>query len=578
MDYTIAQGDTLSRIAKVNNTDVNTLASLNNISNPNMITAGSKIKLPSQNTGVTANPTANFSTLTGGNQSIQPFSQNSPTPVSMSEPVTYAQQYQNSLAQGQINPYDAQNSQILNDLKSQMDIASGKAQTTADLNETQGVNTNRKQVTDLSNQIIALNAGNEAAKLNIGEVAGGLTTANVANEQNRYDRQNAIKAITLGAQLQAAQGNLALANDMVSQAITAKYEPVQQRIDALKTFYDINKDQLTRFDSKALSEQQGRLAAAEKDLTEKKKNETDIQNMIVTASSQGASPTLVAKASKAKTSSEAAMILGQYAGDYWGTKLKIAQYTKTLAEADKADRENRLGGSVTTTGVAGNSPARSWLTQYNSGAMSLEDIYSKIGNSKTAESTKNQLSQLIANQGGKRVVPMDDAQITAINQQIKNIDDLTTSADLGYNGKIISGATQGGALGFGARITGAKGDALAIARNLISNQTLQSLADAKAKGITFGALSEAELNAVANAASRLASKVIIDKDTNQISGFSGSEQGFKDDLLAIREGLVASVGKKTNVPATGVNAQVEKAKQILNSSDTNTTGGYQFKP
>lgn len=46
--YTIAQGDTLSKIAAANNTSVASLAALNNISDPNKIVAGASLKLPSQ--------------------------------------------------------------------------------------------------------------------------------------------------------------------------------------------------------------------------------------------------------------------------------------------------------------------------------------------------------------------------------------------------------------------------------------------------------------------------------------------------------------------------------------------------
>ena len=167
---------------------------------------------------------------------------------------------------------------------------------------------------------------------------------------------------------------------------------------------------------------------------------------------------------------------------------------------------------------------------------------------------------------------MDDTQIAAINDQIKNINDLL--GDSGYNYKVISGAIQGGALGVGGRVTGAKGDALAIARNLVSNQTLQALADAKAKGVTFGALSEAELNAVANSASRIASK-IIKNEAGEITGFSGSEKGFKDDLLAIKKGLEKSVQAKTG---SQVNKQVDLADKVLNQiGEAPVTGGYIFK-
>ena len=47
--YTIKRGDTLSEIAKEYNTSVNELASINNISNPNLIYAGSTIRIPNPN-------------------------------------------------------------------------------------------------------------------------------------------------------------------------------------------------------------------------------------------------------------------------------------------------------------------------------------------------------------------------------------------------------------------------------------------------------------------------------------------------------------------------------------------------
>lgn len=209
------------------------------------------------------------------------------------------------------------------------------------------------------------------------------------------------------------------------------------------------------------------------------------------------------------------------------------------------------------------SQAQPWLAQYNSGAMDLNDIYTKIGSSKEAQPIKNELARLIAAQGGKRVIPMDDAQIAAINDQIKNIDDLLK--DGGYNYKVISGPIQGGLFGFGGRITGAKGDALGIARNLVSNQTLQALADAKAKGITFGALSEAELNAVANSASRIASKLI--KNGENIVGFEGTEDEFKKDLEAVRDGLIKAKTKKTG--GTGTQTPEQDNVNYTNLLNTN---------
>lgn len=581
MDYIIKAGDNLSKIAQVNDTTVGALSSANNIANPNMIQVGKTLRIP------TASPNASISNLTNPARLQGSIQTPAAAPVSDQSAVTNAQLYLNSqaVADNAVTPYETANKSILDQYKEASGMLVNK---NADLNnfnntlDTQGtgtVNFNKKLVVDLANQILANKTQGQVQQLDKGRL-GGLTVAGGQNIDEEINRQTAIKNLTLGAQLNAAQGNLALAQDLVTQSIDAKYAPIEAKLANLKNYYDMNQTELTRIDKKAFQAQQMSLAAQEKDLEVKKKNDTDIQTILVNASSQNAPASLVAKAKNAKTPTEAAMILGSYAGDYWGTKTKIAQYNKILAETAKTNREagagsggtySGAGGSITASGVPTNSPAQAWLSQFNAGTMSIEDIYSKIGSSKTAEVTKNQLSQLIAAQGGKRVLPMDDTQIAAINEQIKNVDDLLGKN--GYNYKVISGASQGGFLGFGGRITGAKGDALAIAKNLVENQTLQSLADAKAKGITFGALSESELNTVASAASRIAAKIQRDPVTKEITGFSGSESGFKADLETIKTNLQKSIVKKTG--GTEVSSKVDAALNILNSNTPNL-GGYQF--
>ena len=456
-------------------------------------------------------------------------------------------------------------------------LLGGKAADTAQTYQAQGVNTAYNQLQDLNAQATGLLNEAKAIPIQVENQAmgTGATEAGIAPITSARLRDNALKALSLGQQAAIATANYDKAKNYADQIVNAKYDQIQADINAKITNLQALKDfDLSPAQEKARLAREERLKAEELANEDKRTNEKALSDLVIKASSQGAPSALLEKAKLATNPMQAATILGAYAGDYWETKLKIAQYNKTLAETAKTNAERANAGATTVGGVPGNSPAQSWLSQYNSGAMSLEDIYSKIGSSKTAEVTKNQLASLIAAQGGKRVLTMDDSQVAAIDEQIKNINDLI--GENGYNYKVISGALQGGALGFGGLATGAKGDALAIARNLVSNQTLQSLADAKAKGITFGALSEAELSAVANAASRIASKVIKD-ESGQITGFSGSESGFKDDLLKVKEGLENSKRKKTGGTSPGgVAGQVDLADKIINTPSGGGTGGYQF--
>jgi len=465
----------------------------------------------------------------------------------------------------------------------------GRGGAQADAESRLGVNQFNQSIADLSsqrgsklaayNQTIAQQRA-EQANLEAGAGAKGLTTAMLGGQQAALARvreaENQTAAAEIGlldAQILGTQGKLEAAQNAANRAVDLMYQDREatvntklKQIELYTPLFNANEKKKADAVTFALNKENERLQT-EKD------NTKAIENMVINASSQSAPQDLVNRARKAKTPSEAAMILGQYAGDYYAIEKAKLEIRKLRGETIGT---GGIGGGVPgremVAGVPTDSPAYSWLDQYNAGAMSLEDIYSKIGSSKTAEVVKNNLSKLIAAQGGKRVLKMDDTQIAAINDQIKNIDDLLGTS--GYNYKVISGAVQGGALGVGGRITGAKGDALAMARNLVSNQTLQALADAKAKGVTFGALSEAELNAVANSASRIASK-IIKNEAGEITGFSGSEKGFKDDLLNVKKGLEKSIITKTGSP---VNKQVDLADKVLNQiDDAPVTGGYIFK-
>ncbi len=71
---------------------------------------------------------------------------------------------------------------------------------------------------------------------------------------------------------------------------------------------------------------------------------------------------------------------------------------------------------------------------------------------------------------------------------------------------------------------------------IIKNLTLDKLAEAKSRGITFGALSEQEMNTVGMAASNISSMVRKDKDGN-ITKLVGSEEEFIKEIKSIQQVL-----------------------------------------
>lgn len=500
---------------------------------------------------------------------------------------TFTNEADRILQQSQVE--DTQAQQLGNKLSerifSSLQNLTGEQQALGEAQQAAGVGQFKQQLQDINAQILKKQAELQQDDIRLIQSVQNLEQQKIPMEFITGQQQSvqrdaqiarALKASEIGilnASALATQGNIALAMETAQQAVDLKYAPYKEEIALYKSQLEALAPILSRDEKKQAREQELKANLALKDLETRQANDKAIQDMIINASAQNAPLDMLNRAKNAKTPSEAAMILGQYAGDYYAIEKMKLELNKL--RGGTTGTGGGIGGGVGREVIAGvpiESPAYSWLDQYNAGSMSLEDIYTKIGSSKTAEVTKNQLSKLIAAQGGKRVLKMDDTQIAAINDQIKNIDDLLGTS--GYNYKVISGAIQGGALGFGGRVTGAKGDALAIARNLVSNQTLQALADAKAKGVTFGALSGPELNAVANSASRIASK-IIKNEAGEIIGFSGSEKDFKTNLEAIKEGLQKSIQAKTG---SQVNKQVDLADKVLNQiGEEPVTGGYIFK-
>jgi len=377
-------------------------------------------------------------------------------------------------------------------------------------------------------------------KINANKVLAqvGGTATNVGGlTQGQYTADIESKNLLLGAQLLVAQGQYDSARDAVTQAIDMKYAPQEARYNALLKYYDVN--------AKALGDKGAQMkeltTAKLADIADKKTKDEAINQMIIKASESAPLDVLkVARDVQAKGGDalSVATVLGKYGGDYLTREKIKAEIRKMDADAAKTRADARAVGTSIIAGEA-SSNAKAWLAQYNSGALSLEDIYTKIGSTKEAAALKNEVARLVAAQGGKRVYGMDDASVQAINSQIKNIDDLL-KGDVGS----IVGLVQGGLAVLPDRLNIYKQDAIAVAQNLVANQTLQALADAKAKGVTFGALSEAELNAVAASASRISAKLKKDKEGN-ITGFSGSESEFKNDLNAVRKGLEKSIEQRT---------------------------------
>lgn len=237
----------------------------------------------------------------------------------------------------------------------------GQTQELATQQQVYGVQNLKQNLLNLNNQIIQKQAeiqkdditlANTLAQTEGGGILGSIVARQQLDTQRKAQLVRSLKMADIGilnAQALAAQGNIALAQDAAKQAVETKYAPYKELLETLKMQSEALQPILTADEKKQAREQNIRTDLALKEVDKAQKNEDNIMQMVVQAGAQGAPQSLIDKARQAKTPAEAVSILGAYAGDYWGTKIKMAQYSKLLNE------NARIASEVASTGLGATS-------------------------------------------------------------------------------------------------------------------------------------------------------------------------------------------------------------------------------
>jgi len=211
--------------------------------------------------------------------------------------------------------------------------------------ETANLNKYAEELANLNAQASALNREAQAIPIQIQqESAGrGRTEAGAAPLEAARLRENALKALSIGQQADIAaaaatgsQLRLNAAKEKAQQVVDLKYKPLEEQLALKKAQYELNKDILTSIDKKRTEALNIAIRKEERDLEERKANDKAISDMVINARTQGVEPSIADRASKAKTESEAAAILGRYAGDYLSVQIKKAQLAKLGLENQEA--------------------------------------------------------------------------------------------------------------------------------------------------------------------------------------------------------------------------------------------------
>lgn len=449
-----------------------------------------------------------------------------------------------------------------------MNELTGKTADTQTANEQSGVNTETanlnkyaQQLADLNAQATSLNREAQAIPLQVQEQNRntGATDRGVAPQEAGALRLNALRALSIGQQSDIAaaaatgsQLRLQAAKDKAQQMVDLKYKPLEEALAIKQKQYELNKDILTSIDKKRTEALTTALAKEAKELEEAKAREKAVQDILTTAGIQEAPADLLARAKNAKTPSEAAMILGQYAGDFYKTEL-----LKQQIAIEKAQRSKIYADMDTAAKAAQTPEVEAWVNNITNGKAKLSDVPAKL---------KSLVSIGLASAQAKT----DPTVIQSSLNELDTLEKLRTD-DLAIKG--LSGTLTVGP--FNVLYTSRLNDWKANMDNMLSKLTVTELARVKNTGVTFGALSEGERQAVAAAASALnsAKQYEGDGENRRWTGkFNASEQFVRDNIKKIQDLAEIDFQKRTGVPSSQLRQPTNEFSQSLGKTNQTVPG------
>lgn len=242
-------------------------------------------------TAITGTPTTTKTTTS--TTAITPKSLTPTSPLPIVAPKTTPTYNVSSLATPTLTatPQEQKASSLSDKLGGLYDSLVGKSAYQAKQNQLYGVNTAQAAIQDLSAQLTGIK--NEAAaiplQLQQGAAERGVTTTQLGRQENSRLRTNAIAALGVSTLLAASQGQLANAQALANQAVAQKYDPILEKITALRSNLDLiaNDPRTSLQDKNRALQQQAIQEQREQQVTLDKQNATEVWQIATTAASNG---------------------------------------------------------------------------------------------------------------------------------------------------------------------------------------------------------------------------------------------------------------------------------------------------
>lgn len=259
--YTTVSGDNLTKIASNYKTDVKSIASLNNIADPNKIGTGVVLKIPDVVT--TPVSTINSDILGAGAKAVSvppPVNNTSaqnnlsvtgakvvntppPAPVTTVAPPTPVTEMSGVTDAKSAASY----------LTSLIGIQAGKGDFTAQTQKDQGLADKTQALTDLNNQALTTKKSYDDQIKKLRENAGGVLTPALNAQISDLQIKANDDLANIGIQQQVAQNNLAAVQKIIADKVSAKFEPIDNQIASLEKLYSLYQNDMS--DSEKLAAQ-----------------------------------------------------------------------------------------------------------------------------------------------------------------------------------------------------------------------------------------------------------------------------------------------------------------------------------
>lgn len=369
----------------------------------------------------------------------------------------------------------------------------------------------QNQVNLYTNQLNQINAEAQQAQRILEQQAGGkdVTTAFLGRQQQEISRQATIKALPISAQLSASQGDLQTAQSNLETMFKLKMEDATNK-------YNYLKDQRT---------------AVMNYLTEKEKRQVETQQKKDDREFEMDKYNMTQKSSLAKTVMEGGE--AQLAGRINALDVKSPTFNQEMSEL-----QAKVKSPIAKLDIA---IKQAQLNKLQRETTQVREM-----------SVKEQQAMTNAMKEAKASIPIMKNKINDANDIISS-SGFSSRVGSNFLTRLPKGEGLGGISAFALQVIkvpltlgvgtykdivetggGAGQNFSASVHKLVGGMTLQSLIDAKARGATFGALSEGELSLLASSATKINDWEIKNSKGVGVGVWDIDEASFKKEIEFIK--------------------------------------------